>query len=68
MAMQAGVSIVPVGFRNVLDAFPRHALVSRLATIEALVLSPVDTANSSKQELATEMTAIRQRYRDGLGR
>lgn len=68
MAMQAGVPSVPVVFRNVLDALPRHAVVLRPATSEALALPPVDPANWSKQGLAAEMTAIRQRYRDVLGR
>ena len=38
MAMQAGVPIVPVVFRNVCDALPRDAFVVRPASVEAVVL------------------------------
>ena len=44
IAMQAGVPIVPIVFRNVLDALPKDALVVRPSTVEAVVLPPVDTS------------------------
>ena len=62
MAMQAGVPIVPVVFRNVLDAFPKDARVVRPATIEATVLPPVDTSSWSTETLADEIASIRDRY------
>ncbi len=62
MAMQAGVPIVPVVFRNVLDALPRDALVVRPATIEAVVLPPIDTTEWSVESLDDEIQAIRARY------
>jgi putative phosphoserine phosphatase/1-acylglycerol-3-phosphate O-acyltransferase len=62
MAMQAGVPIVPVVFRNVLDALPRDAVVIRPATIEALVLPPIDTSGWSVETLDREIQAIRVRY------
>jgi len=62
MAMQAGVPIVPVVFRNVLDALPKNAFVVRPATIEALVLPPIDTSDWTKETLDDEISAIRDRY------
>ena len=62
MAMQAGVPIVPVVFRNVLDAMPKDAIVVRPATIEAVVLPPVDTTNWTADRLGDEIRAIRNAY------
>ena len=62
MAMQAGVPIVPVVFRNVLDAFPKDAAIVRPATIEAVVLPPISTRKWSVEQLDEEIDAIRNRY------
>ena len=62
MAMQAGVPIVPVVFRNVLDALPKDALVVRPATIEAVVLPPIETTSWTVADLDDEIQAIRARY------
>jgi putative phosphoserine phosphatase/1-acylglycerol-3-phosphate O-acyltransferase len=62
IAMQAGVPVVPVVFRNVLDAFPKEARVIRPATIEARVLPPIDTRSWSEETLESEITKIRDRY------
>ena len=66
MAMQAGVPIVPVVFRNVLDAMPKDAVVVRPATVEAVVLPPVDTSKWTVEGLDTEIEAIRRRYLEVL--
>jgi putative phosphoserine phosphatase/1-acylglycerol-3-phosphate O-acyltransferase len=66
IAMQAGVPIVPVVFRNVLDAFPKDARVVRPATIEAVVLPPVDTSAWDVERLDDEIQAIRRRYLEVL--
>ena len=66
MAMQAGVPIVPVVFRNVLDALPKDAAIVRPATIEALVLPPVDTSDWTRERLDDEIREIRQRYLEVL--
>jgi putative phosphoserine phosphatase/1-acylglycerol-3-phosphate O-acyltransferase len=66
IAMQAGVPIVPVVFRNVLDALPRDALVVRPATIEAVVLPPIDTSDWTTEGLADEIRAIRAQYLEVL--
>ncbi len=62
LAMQAGVPIVPVVFRNALDALPKDALVVRQATVYAVVLPPVDTTGWTKESLDEEIEAIRRRY------
>jgi putative phosphoserine phosphatase/1-acylglycerol-3-phosphate O-acyltransferase len=62
IAMQAGVPIVPVVFRNVLDALPRDALVVRPATVEAVVLPPIDTRDWTREGLDEEIRAIRDQY------
>ena len=64
--MQARVPIVPVVFRNVLDSLPKHALVLRPATIEAVVLPPVDTRGWKRAHLDDEIEAIRNRYLEVL--
>jgi putative phosphoserine phosphatase/1-acylglycerol-3-phosphate O-acyltransferase len=66
IALQAGVPIVPVVFRNVLDALPKHAWVVRPATVEAVVLPPVDTSGWSAQSLDAEIEALRNRYLEVL--
>ncbi len=66
MAMQAGVPIVPVVFRNVLDAMPKAASIVRPATIEAVVLPPVDTSNFTRENLDDEIAEIRQSYLEVL--
>ncbi len=66
MAMQAGVPIVPVVFRNVLDALPTSALVVHPATIEAVVLPPIDTSSWTRETLDAEVEAIHARYREVL--
>jgi len=66
LAMQAGVPIVPVVFRNVLDAFPKAATIVRPATIEAVVLPPVETTDWTVESLDEEIAEIRSRYLEVL--
>jgi putative phosphoserine phosphatase/1-acylglycerol-3-phosphate O-acyltransferase len=66
IAMQAGVPIVPIVFRNALDALPKGGLVVRPATVEAVVLPPVDTSSWLRENLEEEIAAIRRRYLDVL--
>ena len=62
IAMQAKAPIVPIVFRNALDALPKGAIVVRPATVEALVLPPIETADWSRQYLDDHIAAIRDRY------
>jgi putative phosphoserine phosphatase/1-acylglycerol-3-phosphate O-acyltransferase len=66
VAMQAGVPIVPVVFRNVLDALPKHALVIRPTTVEAVVLPPIDTSEWTVESLDERIEALRNRYLEVL--
>jgi len=67
LAMQAGVPIVPVVFRNVLDALPKHGFIIHPAIVEAVVLPPVDTSTWTREGLDDEIAAIRARYLEVLG-
>ena len=67
MAMQAGVPVVPIVFRNVLDALPKHAMVVRPATIEAVVLPPIETRDWTREGLDDEIDAVRRRFLEVLG-
>ncbi|MGB5310433.1 MAG: HAD-IB family hydrolase [Polyangiales bacterium] len=62
LAMQAGVPIVPIVFRNVLDALPKGAAIVRPAVVEAVALPPIDTSSWTLDTLEAEIEAIRSRY------
>ncbi|MBY0400700.1 hypothetical protein K2X89_10420, partial [Myxococcota bacterium] len=65
-ALNAGVPIVPVVFRNALDAFPKDAAIVRQATVEAVVLPPIPTRDWTPEGLDEEIEAIRRRYMEIL--
>jgi putative phosphoserine phosphatase/1-acylglycerol-3-phosphate O-acyltransferase len=62
LAMDAAVPIVPVVFRNVLDALPKGAIVVRPAVVEAVVLSPIDTSSWTLDTLDDRIREVRDRY------
>jgi putative phosphoserine phosphatase/1-acylglycerol-3-phosphate O-acyltransferase len=67
LAMAAGVPIVPIVFRNALDALPKHGLIVRPATIEAVVHPPVPTSSWKASDLEREIDAIHRLYTETLG-
>ena len=67
LAMDAEAPIVPVVFRNVLDALPKGALVVRPAVIEAVVLPPIDTSAWTLDTLDQHIAQVRERYLEVLG-
>jgi putative phosphoserine phosphatase/1-acylglycerol-3-phosphate O-acyltransferase len=67
LAMQAGVPIVPIVFRNALDVLPRGAFVLRPATVEVVVLPPVDTRRWKRAALDARIEGVRASYREVLG-
>jgi putative phosphoserine phosphatase/1-acylglycerol-3-phosphate O-acyltransferase len=67
LAMQAGVPIVPIVFRNVLDALPKGAAVVRPAVVEAVVMPAVDTSSWTLDTLDREIEHVRAQYIDILG-
>jgi putative phosphoserine phosphatase/1-acylglycerol-3-phosphate O-acyltransferase len=62
LAMEARAPIVPVVFRNVLDALPKGAVIVRPAVIEAVVLPAVDTSDWTLETLDAEIEKMRNRY------
>lgn len=66
IAMQAGVPVVPVILRNAGDALPKHGIVVRPATVEVVVLPPIDTRDWTRETLDGEIEAIRTRYLEVL--
>ena len=67
LAMTARVPIVPIVFRNSLDALPKHALVIRPATIEVVVHPPVSTARWRRHRLDEHIAGVERLYHETLG-
>src|SRR5204863_6140744 len=59
IAMEARVPVVPIVFRNALDALTKHALVIRLATDELVVHPPVPTDGWTEETLDRHITVVR---------
>src|SRR5262249_35007455 len=57
MAMAANVPVVPIVFRNALDALPKHAAVVRPATVEVVVHPPIPTTKWTAETLDQEIAA-----------
>ncbi len=62
MAMAAGVPIVPIVFRNALDALPKHGLVVRPTVVEAVVHPPIPTAGWTVRDLDRHVAGVRALY------
>jgi putative phosphoserine phosphatase/1-acylglycerol-3-phosphate O-acyltransferase len=62
LAMAANVPIVPIVFRNALDALPKHALVVRPATVEVVVLPPISTAAWTPAVLDDKIAEVHRLY------
>jgi len=66
MAMQAGVPVVPVVIRNAGDALPKNGVVVRPATVEVVVLPPVETSAWTRETLDGEIESVRARFLEVL--
>ncbi len=66
LAMAARVPLVPIVFRNALDALPKHAIVVRPATVEIVVHPPISTAAWSAETLDREIAAIHTLFGETL--
>jgi putative phosphoserine phosphatase/1-acylglycerol-3-phosphate O-acyltransferase len=66
LAMAAQVPIVPIVFKNALDALPKHGVFVRPATIEAVVHPPIPTVGWTAADLDREIAAIHRLYTDTL--
>jgi putative phosphoserine phosphatase/1-acylglycerol-3-phosphate O-acyltransferase len=68
LAMAAKAPIVPIVFRNALDALPKNGYVVRPATIEAVVLPPISTATWKASELDQHVEEVRDLFERELRR
>lgn len=66
IAMQAGVPIVPIVFRNTLDAMPKGAYVIRPATVEAVVHPPISTRDWTRESVDRHLDEIRGLFLETL--
>jgi putative phosphoserine phosphatase/1-acylglycerol-3-phosphate O-acyltransferase len=66
LAMQAGVPIVPVVFRNTGEIMGRNDQTMRAGLLQAAVLSPVDVSGWKVEEMDARIAEVRQRYVDTL--
>jgi putative phosphoserine phosphatase / 1-acylglycerol-3-phosphate O-acyltransferase len=66
LAMAAGVPIVPIVFKNALDALPKHALFVRPATIEVVIHRPIATDEWTPQDLERRIAAVHRLYQRTL--
>ncbi len=66
LAMAAEVPIVPIVFRNALDALPKHGVVVRPTTIEVVVHPPIATTGWTAAGLDGEIAKIHALYEETL--
>lgn len=66
LAMQAGVPIVPIVFRNTLDVLPKHGLVMRPATVEVVVHKPIPTKDWKREDLDRHIAEVYKLYEETL--
>jgi putative phosphoserine phosphatase/1-acylglycerol-3-phosphate O-acyltransferase len=66
LAMAARVPIVPIVFRNALDALPKHAVFVRPAVIEAVVHPPIHTDSWTPAGLDDRIEEIHRLYEETL--
>ncbi len=62
LAQAANVPIVPITFRNALDALPKHGLIVRPANIEVIVQPPISTEGWTSADLEREIEKVRELY------
>ncbi|HEY2386884.1 MAG TPA: HAD-IB family hydrolase [Candidatus Binatia bacterium] len=66
LAMTAGVPIVPIVFRNALDALPKHGVIVRPATVEVVVHPPIPTDDWTLANLDERIAAVHALYEETL--
>jgi HAD superfamily hydrolase (TIGR01490 family) len=66
VAMQAGVPIVPVVFRNTGDLLWKSSFVVRPGQVEVAVLPPISVAGWQRRELDARVARVRQLFVDTL--
>jgi putative phosphoserine phosphatase/1-acylglycerol-3-phosphate O-acyltransferase len=66
VAMQAGVPVVPVVFRNAGEIMGRNDQVMRSGVLQVAILPPVDVSTWKVEEMDARIAEVRQRYVDTL--
>ncbi len=66
LAMQAKVPIVPIVFKNSMDALPKHGVVIRPTTVEVVVHPPIETAGWTPANLDARVAGIERLFRETL--
>jgi putative phosphoserine phosphatase/1-acylglycerol-3-phosphate O-acyltransferase len=66
LAMAAQVPIVPIVFKNALDALPKHGVVVHPANVEVVVHPPVSTVGWTAADLDREIEAMQRLYDETL--
>ena len=66
IAMTTGIPIVPIVLKNALDALPRHAIVTRPATVEVVVHPPISTDGWKLEDLDEHISDIHAFYEKTL--
>ncbi|MGQ0621799.1 MAG: HAD-IB family hydrolase [Panacagrimonas sp.] len=66
LAMQAGVPIVPVIFRNSGEIMGRNDQTMRSGTLQVAVLAPIDVSKWEIEEMDVRIAEVRQLYVDTL--
>jgi putative phosphoserine phosphatase/1-acylglycerol-3-phosphate O-acyltransferase len=66
LAMAARVPIVPIVFKNALDALPKNAMIVRPTTVEAVVHKPIATTDWTTENLPRKIAAVHALYRRTL--
>ena len=66
LAMQAGVPVVPLVFRNTGELCGRNALVIHPGVVQVAVLEPIDVSQWDPAALDEHVEEVRQRYLDTL--
>jgi len=66
LAMAAKVPIVPIVFKNALDALPKHGVFVRPATIEAVVHKPIPTDDWTAENLEQKIATVHRLYQRTL--
>jgi putative phosphoserine phosphatase/1-acylglycerol-3-phosphate O-acyltransferase len=66
LALAARVPIVPIVFRNTLDALPKHGVVIRPAVVDVVVHPPIPTTDWRPAELGPRIAAVERLYAETL--
>lgn len=67
LAMQAGVSLVPVILKNAHDAMPRGKNLFNPTLVEVIVLPPISTKSWTKQNMDRKIAEVRGKFLKELG-